>query len=64
MNVEDFDSDAWGEHIAAASIVLMLSSTHGPGDPPRSAAKYLDWLGHSDSKAREVFTGEAAHMQS
>ncbi|KAI3435713.1 hypothetical protein D9Q98_001771 [Chlorella vulgaris] len=59
MNMEDFESDSWAGAIADAALVVIATSTYGPGAPPRAAAKFVQWLqgggaGGGDD-ARECF---------
>jgi sulfite reductase alpha subunit-like flavoprotein len=64
MNMEDFESDSWAGAIADAALVVIATSTYGPGAPPRAAAKFVQWLqgggaGGGDD-ARECFKGGCA----
>ncbi|KAL4440247.1 hypothetical protein ABPG75_003248 [Micractinium tetrahymenae] len=58
LNMEEFDSEAWGAHLADADAVLVLSSTYGPGAPPRAAAKFVAWLQAGGDEAVECFKGK------
>jgi hypothetical protein len=42
--MENFDEGTWEDSIGAATAVLLLSSTYGPGSPPAAAAKFIAWL--------------------
>lgn len=56
--MEDFESDSWAAAIEAAELVVLLSSTYGPGAPPGTATKFLTWLQHAGDEAAMVLTGE------
>jgi sulfite reductase alpha subunit-like flavoprotein len=44
VNLEDFEVDSTGAALGAADLVLLMTSTYGPGAPPGSANKFLAWL--------------------
>jgi sulfite reductase alpha subunit-like flavoprotein len=44
QDMEEFEGDSWAEAVAAAALIVVATSTYGPGAPPGTAAKFLSWL--------------------
>lgn len=58
LNMEDFEAEHWTSLLGDAQLVLLLTSTHGPGACPASANKFLSWLKqHDAAKPDSVLRG-------
>jgi hypothetical protein len=42
--MEDFEPTSWSKALSGSQLVLLLTSTYGPGACPASAAKFMTWL--------------------
>ena len=58
LNMEDFEADAWAGPLAESTLVAVLSSTYGPGAPPRTAAKFVAWLQRNGEDVKDTFKGK------
>ena len=57
LNMEDFEPDSWAATITAATFVVVMSSTYGPGSPPGTASKFIAWAQNNNGEAKDAFEG-------
>jgi hypothetical protein len=55
--MEDFEPDSWSAAVAAATLVVVMSSTYGPGAPPGTANKFIAWTQNGNGEAKDAFEG-------
>jgi hypothetical protein len=57
QDMEEFEGDSWSEAMAAAALIVVATSTYGPGAPLGTAAKFLSWLQNGSGEAQDTFKG-------
>jgi sulfite reductase alpha subunit-like flavoprotein len=57
QDLEEFEGDSWSEAMAAAALIVVATSTYGPGAPPGTAAKFISWLQNGSGEAQDTFEG-------